>query len=245
MLPTTRSCSLGRVDGPTLQETTIGFAAESAAPRTLDEIWIRHSDFPTLVDKEIQGRGRLSGFDLDLAKYLIATHINHPRTESSQSENFSGTIIRRLTKLRREYDPLGYGGLVDLDVVTGSPRSVLAIARALARGDGSEKVKEDHVRNALTEFVNSREDLFEVWSENGRDFGGHVAPRVMLQGLGKTAERLYAYLRRNPDSSRAEIREAMPRVQDRIFNRAIDEMHRLGLIYRLSLEEERYRVTYD
>ena len=234
-----------RAEGPTLQEATIGFAAEGVAPRTLDEIWIKRSDFPTLVDQELVGGGESSGFDLELAKYLITAHINHPRVENSQSEDFNGMIIRRLVRLRNEYDPLGYGGLVDLDMVTGSPRSVLAIARALARGDGSDKVGEDHVRNAVTEFVNSREDLFEVWREHGKDFGSHVSPKATLQGLGKTAERLYAYLSRNPDSSRAEMREAMPRVQDRIFNHAIDEMHRLGLIYRLSIEEERYRVTFE
>ena len=232
-----------RAEGPTLQEVTIGFAAGAVAPRTLDEIWLRRSDFPTLVDQELVGGGEPSGFDLELAKYLIAAHINHPRVENSQSEDFGGMIIRRLVKLRHEYDPLGYGGLGDRDMVTGSPRSILAIARAWARGDGSDKVGEDHVRNALTEFVNSREDLFEVWSEHGKDFGGHVAPKAILRGLGKTAERLYAYLSRNPGSSRAEMREAMPRVQDRIFNHPIDEMHRLGLIYRLSLEEDRYRVT--
>ena len=231
--------------GATLQETTIGFAAKSLAPNTLDEVWIRHSDFPTLVDHEVQGSSELRSFDLELAKYLITTHINHPRVQNSQSQSYAGMIIRRLTKLRREYDPLGYGGLVDLDSVTGSPRSVLAAARAIARGDGSEVVTEDHVQHALTEFVNSREDLFEVWNENGKDFGGRVAPRVQLHGLGKTAERLYAYISRHPDSSRAEIREAMPKVQDRIFNHAIDEMHRLGLIYRPSFEEERYRVTYE
>ena len=56
----------------------------------------------------------------------------------------------------------------------------------------------------------------------------------------------YAYLSRNPDSSRAEMREAMPRVQDRIFNHAIDEMHRLRVICQGSwLEDERYRVTYE
>lgn len=233
------------VAGQTMQETTIGFAAGAIAPRTLDEVWIRRSDFPTLVDQQVVGGGESKEFDLGLAKYLITAHINHPRVENSQTESFSRMIIRRLIKLRREYDPLGYGGLIDPDMETGSPRSVLAMARALARGDGSDKVSEDHVRNALAEFVNSREDLFEVWSEQGKDFGSHVAPRAMLRSLGKTAERLYTYLSRNPDSSRAEMREAMPRVQDRIFNHAIDEMHRLGLIYRLSLEEERYRVTYE
>ena len=67
-------------------------------------------------------------------------------------------IIRRLTKLRKEYDPLGYGGLVDPDMVTGSPRSVLAIASAIARGDGNDKVSEEHVRHALIGVANSREE---------------------------------------------------------------------------------------
>ena len=232
-------------DGHTLQETTIEFAAQSFVPRTLEEIWLRRSDFPTLVDWEVAGIAESRGFDLELAKYLIAVHINHPVPEDSQRDTFIGIISRGLAKLRREYDPLGFGGLVDLDVVTGSPPSVLAIARALARGDGSDTVGEDHIRSALAEFINSREELFDVWKENGKDFGSHAPPMVRLQALGRTALRLHTYLVRNPDSSRAEMREAMPRVQDRIFNHAIDEMLRFGLIYRSSLEEERYRVTYD
>lgn len=234
-----------RIDGSTLQETTIGFAAKSVAPLSLDEVWIRRSEFPTLVDDEVRGGNERGEFDLELAKYLITTHTNHPQIANAQIENFGGIITRRLLKLRKEYDPLGYGGLVDLDAATGSPRSVQAIARAIARGDGSDKVGDEHIRHALTEFVNSREDLFEVWNENGKDFGAHVTPMVTLRSLGKTAERIYAFLTRNPGASRAEIREAMPKVQDRIFNRAVDDLRKYGMTYQTSQEEERYRVTYE
>jgi hypothetical protein len=233
-------------DGPTLQETTIGFAASSIVPRTLDEVWIRQSDFPMLIDKEVQRYSDTTGFDLELAKYFISVHINHPHIENTQNENLAGIVTRRLIKLRRDYDSRGYSGLVNLDAFSGSPRSVLAIAKAIARGDGSDTVGESHVRYALAEFVNSREDLFETWAELGKDFSaGQVSPRIRLQGIGKTAERLYAYLSRNPNSPRSEVREAVPKVQDRIFNHAIEEMRRQGLIYRSSTEEERFSVVYE
>ncbi|MGP8125138.1 MAG: hypothetical protein ACLQEQ_04615 [Nitrososphaerales archaeon] len=234
------------VIGPTLQETTIGFVASSVVPRTLDEVWLRQSDFPMLVDKEVQRYGDTTNFDLELAKYFISVHINHPHIENTQNESFAGIITRRLIKLRRDYDSRGYSGLVSLDTSSGSPRSVLAIAKAIARGDGTDTVSESHVRHALAEFVDSREDLFETWAELGKDFSaGQVSPRIRLQKMGKTAERLYVYLSRNPNSSRSEMREAMSRVQDRIFSHSIEEMLRQGLIYRSSLEEERFSVVYE
>jgi len=234
------------VDGPTLQETTIGFAASSIVPKTLDEVWIRQSDFPMLIDKEVQRYRDTTDFDLELAKYFISVHINHPHIENAQNESLASIITRRLIKLRRDYDSRGYSGLVSLDASSGSPRSVLAIGKAIASGEGSDTVNESHVRHALTEFVNSREDLFEAWAELGKDFSvGQVSAKIRLQHIGKTAERLYTYLSRNPNSSRSEVREAVPRVQDRIFNHALEEMRRQELIYRSSTEEERFSVVYE
>jgi hypothetical protein len=233
-------------DGHTLQETTIGFAASSVAPRRLDEVWIRQSDFPVLIDKEVQRHGGTNGFDLGLAKYFISTHINHPFIENTQNENFVGIINRRLIKLRKDYDSRGYGGLISLDAFSGSPRSIMAIAKSIARAEGSDIVTEDQIGIALSEFVNAREDLFEVWTGLGKDFSaGQVSPRTRLRQIGKTAERLNEYLVKNPNSSRSEVREAVSRVQDRIFDHAIEEMLRLGLIYRSSPEEERFSVVYE
>ena len=80
-------------DGPTLQEMTIGFAADSIVPRTLDEVWIRQSDFPMLIDKEVRRYGETTKFDLELAKYFISVHLNHPYIENTQNESLPASSL--------------------------------------------------------------------------------------------------------------------------------------------------------
>jgi hypothetical protein len=233
------------ISGRTLQESTLGFAADSSAPKTLDEVWMKQADFSLMVDRTIERHVDSVGFDLDVAKFLITVHMNHPITISTQIENFISVIIRRLIKLRKEYDYLGYAGLVNLDATIGSPRSVLSIAKGIARSEGMDVVNEVHVNHALSEFVNSHEEVFDAWAELGKDYhSSQTSPRVKLLRIGKTAERLHAYLVAHPNSSRAELREAVPRVQDRIFNNAIEQMLSQSLIYHSAQEDERFSVVY-
>ena len=180
-------------DGLALSEMTLGFSATRAIPRSLDEIWIRQSDFPTLVDANVYRHASPpSGFDLRLAKYLITVHTNRPYVDEMVDANLTRMVTPRLVRLRRDYDSRGYGGLIDLDTFTGNPRSILSIAKTIARAEGSESVKEDHVDHALAQFVDSREDVFEAWAEMGQDLShSQVSPRKKLQRIGHTAERVY------------------------------------------------------
>ena len=128
--------------------------------------------------------------------------MNRPYTETKTNENLPRIVTSRLIKLRKDYDSRGYSGLIDLDVQTRNPRSILAIAKTIARVEGVESVNEDHVRSALAQFVDSREDVFEAWAESKRDFAGsQVSPRKKLQRIGRTAERIYTYIGNNPGSS--------------------------------------------
>ena len=231
---------LRTADGPTFQETTVGFAAGSAVPKSLEDVWIRQADFPTLTEDDISSSGGSGGFDLNLAKYFISVHMNRPRIESNDSDNYLGMINRRLLKLRREYDPQGFGGLVSFDSAVGSPPSILSIARALARAHGTDTVKEEHIRSALSEFVRAREDVFQVWAELGRTFGGSVPIRVKVQRIGPSAGKIYSYLLRRPNSSIAEIREEFSKTSDRIFNQSVDELEKQGCIYPTSFEDHRF-----
>ena len=234
------------ITGRTLQEITLGFAADVMAPKTLDEVWMKHSDFPMMIDRTIMRHTEPVHFDLDLTKFLITVHMNHPLAPSAQVDSLASTINRRLTKLRKEYDYLGYGGLVSLDASVGSPISIWSIAKGIARAEGKSTVNETHVDHALSEFVNSREEVFDAWAERGKDYStSQISPKVRLLRIGKTAQRLYAYLTTHPNSSRAELREAVPRVQDRIFNNAIDQMLTQSLIYHSMPEDERFSVVYE
>ncbi|MDG7009352.1 MAG: hypothetical protein JRM71_00935 [Nitrososphaerota archaeon] len=227
-------------EGPSLRETTVGFAASSAVPKSLDDVWIRQADFPTLTDDDLAGRGRSGGFDRDLALYFISTHMNRPRIENNRSDAYLGIINRGLLRLQREYDSQGFSGLVSFDSVYGSARSVESIARAMARIDGSDIVKEEHARDALDEFVNAREAMFDMWAEKGKTFGPGVPPEVRAQKIGPSATKLYRYIRRHPKSSRGEVREEFSKTSDRIFDDSMDALEKQGCIYPTSHEDQRY-----
>ncbi len=223
---------------------TIGFSASSVVPKSLDEIWLRQADFPMLVDKEVSRRGGTVRFDQDLAEFFITVHTNYPFIDSRVDENLARLLTPRLVKLRRDYDSRGYGGLVNLDMSMGNPRSILSIAKTIARSEGGESVTEEHVNQAVTLFADSREDIFEAWSETERDFGfGQLSYRKEVQKTGKTGERIVTFLIKHPDATKAEIRAAISRVQDRIFNQAFNDLLKRNLIYQSDMQDDRHSAT--
>jgi hypothetical protein len=225
-------------------EKTIGISANNVAPKSLDELWMKSADFPVLLERSLQRYGRPLGFDLDLAKFFITVHSARPFTDRDVENNLLQLVQPRLNKLRKNYDNLGYSGLVDLDVRSGSPRSIIAIAKSMARTHGTERIDADIVGLALSEFVNSREDMFEAWAERGLDYGNlTISTEKKLKMIGRTAERIYVFVREHPSVSRSEIRETFPRVQETIFANTLDEMIKRGIIYVSSNIDECYSAA--
>ena len=246
------SGELGSGDGPltgamsrmVFSETTTGIYASAVAPKTLDEVWMRMTDFPLVVEGSLVRHRKPKGFDLDLAKYLITVHSARPYTVSSVEDNLLALVQPRLTRFSRSYDQQGYSGLIDLDVRSGSPRSIVAIAKSMARTAGIEKVSSELVRDAVDQFIRSREEIFTVWSELGLDFGdAQLSTQKKLARIGRTAKRIYAFVRENPNSTRTEIRENLPRVQESIFANEFDDMVRERILYQTSDIDDRYSVV--
>ncbi|MGA2877226.1 MAG: hypothetical protein ABSE82_17045, partial [Nitrososphaerales archaeon] len=180
---------------------------------------------------------------LDLAKFLITVHSARPYTEPSVEDNLLSLVQSKLIRLRRDYDTQGFSGLIDLNVRSGSPRSIMSIAKSKARATGAERVDSNLIGDALDEFVRSRQEIFDIWSEAGLDYGdSQISTQKKLARIGRTAMRIYAFVRENPNSTRAEIRERMSRVQESIFTKAFDEMARQGILYPTSSIDDRYSV---
>jgi hypothetical protein len=120
----------------------------------------------------------------------------------------------------------------------------MSIAKSIARTKGVGKVSSETVTNALDEFVNSRQEIFDKWSELGLDYGdSQVSTQKKLARIGKTAERIYAFVREHPNSTKTEIRENLSKVQESIFARAFEEMVRHGVLYQTSNIDDRYSVV--
>lgn len=232
---------LRTTNGPTLQETTIGFAAASVAPKSLDEIWIKQADFPTLTGNELKTKGRGGGFDLRLALYFISVHMNRPKIEAQDDAEFLRLINKGLLKLKHDYGS-NYGDLVTFDQTSGSARSVESIARAMARVDGKDVVKEEHIRDALSEYIDARDAVFRVWADLGKAFGSGVPVPTKARKIGPLALKIYLYLRDHPDTSVTELRERYS-VSDQIFNQDMDKLEAQGCIYATSYEDQRYSAV--
>ena len=223
------------------QEITIGLSAKSMAPDSLEKVWVQRADFPILADDTLTRYSRPRRSSLELAKFMITVHSSFPFTDQYVDENLMSLVLSGLVKLSRDYDERGYSGIVDFNATSGSPSSILAIAKAFARIAGSPKVTADHVRNAEEVWVDAREELFDAWTERNYDYDPeHLSTEMKLREIGKAAQKIHRYLVDHPHSLRAEVRESFPRVQESVFNRDWDALVRWNLIYRASNIDDRW-----
>ncbi len=224
------------------QELTIGVSTNSIAPKSLEELWIRCTDFPLIIDQPIQKSGESRGIDLDLVKYLITVHMNSPHLSPDVDENLERLVKSQLGQLKRRYDPDGYGGMIDFDIETGSPRSIIHIAKSLARAGGRDTVDRSVFEEALSQFRDSRKHVFSAWED--RNYKSAVkSVEVKLAYMGKSATKIYRFIKENPSLSKSEIREKFARVEETVFESSMRELRNDGLIYKTSEQDERYSAV--
>lgn len=226
---------------PGIREMTVGVSSNVVAPTALDELWIRKSDLPYLVDK-LDRLADPGPCDIELAKYLITVHANAPHVSKEVDINLFDLVKGRLAKFKRKYDPEGLGGLVDFDVLYGTPRSILHVSESLARAEGSDEVKPNHLEEALSLYESSYEYLFESWLDRGYRY---PSQRVndKLEYVDSLARRVYDFVYRNPNAAKSEIREAFSRVSSTVFEKTFRLLEDDALIYRSSSEDERYSAV--
>lgn len=235
---------VSRTPSASLNEITIGISANSIAPERLDELWIRRTDLPSIVDVKLECYRAVKGCDLELAKFLITTHINMPSSTQEVENSLHDLVKNKLAKIKRKYDPDGYGGLVDFDINYGSPRVVLHIAKTLARANGRGKVNEVMLYEGLDMFVDSRTSVFESWADKGITYGRKTVDEK-LRYTGRIGRSIYKYIYDNPKNSKSEIREAFPKISDQLFESSFSQLYDDGLIYRTDEVDDRYSAVSD
>ncbi len=221
-------------------ELTIGITGESVAPSSLEELWIRKSDFPLIIDDPLERRVQPEEVSLDLAKFTIMTHMNTPAISTEIGDDLFKLVKNPLGKLRREYDSLGYGGLIDMDVQYGTPRNILHIAWSLARVDGSDNVGLEYLDEALEKFKEPIVSTFNSWEDRDIDFG-HPSVETKLRNKSPASRKIYSFIRDNPNILRTDIREQFPKLSESMFNSSFSQLERL--IYRTSDQDDRYSVS--
>jgi len=238
-----REVTLSRQNGSkSLAEVSVGIAAEKLAPKSVEEVWIKYSDLPCFVAEDFNiptGRRRCS---LDLAKYLIVSHLNRPVLDLYASENAYKIVVNELVKLRREYDSEGYSGLIDLDTDYGTPRAIVHLAKALARADGKTVVNVAMIREALRYFIESRRSIFELWEDKDIRFMDESSEQKSKY-LSPTAKKLLRFILDHPNSIKAEMRQSFSKISDSIFEQSLQTLVREGLIYRTSEIDEKYAAV--
>jgi len=227
-----------RTSSPDLNELTIAISSGSVAPANAEELWMVKTDLPFLVDR-LERYTSPKACDLDFAKYLITVHMNNPFESDDVDTNLLEYVKGPLGRLRRRYDRDGFGGFIDFDVRSGTPRSILHMARAIARAGGSSKVGRMHLDEALTQFEDTYEYVFSGWRDRGIEYSD-ARLDARLQHLDAASKRILEYVRRNPSSPKSEIREAFPRVTDRTFETTFQMLLKDGFIYCTSTIDDRY-----
>ena len=221
-------------------ELTIGISGETVAPESLEELWIRKSDFPIIIDDPLERRAQSKEVSLDLAKFAIITHMNTPAISTIIGNDLFKMVKNPLGKIKREYDPLGYGGLVDMDVQYGSPRNILHIAWSIARIDGSDDVGLGHLHEATDKYKEALVSTFNAWDDRDIVFA-HQSVNVRLGKISSSSRKIYSFIMDNPNASRPEIRENFPKLSESMFNFSFSQLE--SLIYRPSDLDDRYSVS--
>lgn len=221
-------------------ELTIGISGETVAPRSLEELWIRRSDFPIILDDSLERRAQSHEVSLDLAKFAIITHMNTPAISTIIGDDLFRIVKNPLGKIKREFDPKGYGGLIDMDVLYGTPRNILHIAWSLARISGSDDVGLEHLHEALEKYKEAVISTFNEWDDRDIVFG-HTNAEAKLGKMSPSSRKMYSFIRDHPNTSLAEIRENFPKLSESIFNSSFSQLE--SVIYRTSELEDRYSVS--
>jgi hypothetical protein len=140
------------VSGSVLDEATIGISSDSIAPESIDEVWIKHSDFPIIVDHPSERVGQVKDLDLDLVKYFLTVHMNMPITSQRIGDDLLKLVRNPLSKMKKTYDPNGYGGLIDPDVqqtnLEKSARLPLKLGKTETLFMGTRRSKRNYVLSA-------------------------------------------------------------------------------------------------
>ncbi len=213
---------------------------ETVAPESLEELWIRKSDFPIIIDDPLERRAQSKEVSLDLAKFAIITHMNTPAISTIIGNDLFKMVKNPLGKIKREYDPLGYGGLVDMDVQYGSPRNILHIAWSIARIDGSDDVGLTHLHEATDKYKEALVSTFNAWDDRDIVFA-HQSVNVRLGKISSSSRKIYSFIMDNPNASQAEIRENFPKLSESMFNSSFSQLE--SLIYTTSDLDDRYSVS--
>lgn len=147
-------------------EISFCLGSKKNAPKTLDEPPCRLSDFPIILNEEVNIAKKKVDPSLEAFKYMHIQHFITPII--SNTEDIISKVHDKLIKLQDSYgipqNVLARFKILDASYY-GKPQSMLRLALANARIDNRKKISNDHVNHAFKMFYKNFDNIYEVWSD--------------------------------------------------------------------------------
>jgi hypothetical protein len=151
-------------------------------PKTLEEPPCRLSDFPTILNEEVDIAKKKTDPSLEAFKYMQIQHLITPivlNTADVISKAHEKTV-----KLQDRYDIspqlLARFSILDASYY-GKPQSILRLALANARTEDKKKMSDNNLNYALEMFDKNFDHTYEVWSDLFTEAGLSTHARILLR----------------------------------------------------------------
>jgi len=195
---------LDRIPGKTNQEYSMSLLANQPTPRSLDEEGLVKSDYPLLLQDQIERKRSPYYTDLKISKYILATHFNNPIINTKDYEkgvSFVQSEIRQVVEDEEflENEILGYKRFLDIGI-NGKPLSVINLGLSSGRTVGNMQVSFENIQSSTDDFILNLENLFAIWRDEL-----HYGTIDPLSSLSHDERKIITFILKNGPQTISEL----------------------------------------
>lgn len=151
-------------------------------PKTLEEPPCRLSDFPTVLNEEVDIAKKKTDPSLEAFKYMQIQHLITPIVLNTA--DVISKAHEKMIKLQDRYgispQLLARFSILDASYY-GKPQSILRLALANARTEDKKKMSDNNLNYALEMFDKNFDNTYEVWSDLFTEAGLSIRARILLR----------------------------------------------------------------
>ena len=163
-------------------EVSLCLGSKRNMPKTLEEPPCRLSDFPTILNEEVDIAKKRIDPSLEAFKYMQIQHLITPIVLNTA--DVISKVHEKVVKLQDRYgispQLLARFSILDASYY-GKPQSILRLALANARTENKKKISDNNLNYALKMFDKNFDNTYEVWSDLFTDAGLSTRARILLR----------------------------------------------------------------
>lgn len=222
-------------------EISLSMGSKKSSPASLEDPPFALSDFPTILNEEVEIFGKKGDPSLEAFKFMLVQHLRTPIIDNSQ--DIISKVFDNITRLQERYDlsPEILGRFKILDAsYYGKPQSVLRLALANARLGTRGKVTTDNLNFALERFNKNFDNTYETWLDLYTEAEIPFRAKVLLK-LSPDERNIIRVIEKLQDrygcATVDEISSELPAIKKYILRQLLEDLEiRKGLIIRKFLD---------